>query len=153
ATLEKSVGLAKTTFGPDHPETLTGMNNLAGGYWEVGNAGQAIPLMEQVVELRLAKIGPDHPYTQSSLQSLASMYTRFIIRPDFKPFSLRRLPELRQKPPANGPVWAAVTAATAKQLLADRNPAAAEAILRECLAAHRARQPGGRTTASLSALL
>jgi serine/threonine protein kinase len=153
ATLEKSVGLAKTTFGPDHPETLTGMNNLAGGYWEVGNAGQAIPLMEQVVELRLAKIGPDHPYTRNSLQSLALMYTRFIVGPDFKPYYLRRLPELRQKPPADGPVWVAVTAATAKQLLADRNPAAAEAVLRECLAVHRARHPDGRATASLSALL
>jgi serine/threonine protein kinase/tetratricopeptide (TPR) repeat protein len=153
ATLEKSVSLAKTTFGPDHPETLTGMNNLAVGYWEVRNAGQAIPLMEQVVELRLAKIGADHPYTRTSLHDLALMYTRFIAGPDFKPLYLRRLPELRQKQPADGPVWVAVTTATAKQLLADRNPAAAEAILRECLAVNRSRQPDGGATAALSALL
>jgi hypothetical protein len=63
------------------------------------------------------------------------------------------LPELRQKPPADGPTWVAVTAATAKQLLADRNDAAAEAILRECLAVNRARHPDGRATASLSCLL
>jgi tetratricopeptide (TPR) repeat protein len=153
ATLEKSVALAKTTFGPDHPETLTGMNNLAVGYWELRDAHRAIPLMEQVVELRLAKIGPDHPYTRTSLHDLARMYTRFVVGPDFKPFYLRRLPELRRKPPADSPTWVAVTAATARQLLADRKPAAAEAILRECLAVHRAKHPDSRATAVLSSLL
>jgi tetratricopeptide (TPR) repeat protein len=153
ATLEKSVGLARTAFGPDHPETLTGMNNLAAGYWEVRDAHKAIPLMEQVVELRIARIGLDHPFTQGSLHDLAFMYTRFIVGPDFKPFYVRRLPELRQKPPADGPTWVAVTAATAKQLLADRNPAAAEAILREGLTVHRASHPNGRATAVLGSLL
>jgi serine/threonine protein kinase len=152
AILEKSVGQAKTIFGPAHPETLTGMNNLAVGYWDLRDAGKAIPLMEQVVELRIAKIGLDHPYTRTSLHDLAHMYTRYVVGPDFKPFYLRRLPELRQKPLADSPTWVAVTAATAKQLLADRNYAAAEAILRECLA-NPSRHPGGRATAALNALV
>jgi serine/threonine protein kinase/tetratricopeptide (TPR) repeat protein len=153
AILEKCVGLAKKILGPDNPETLTGMNNLAVGYWELRDAAQAIPLMEQVVELRIAKIGADHLFTRTSLRDLALMYTRYVIGPDFKPYYLRRLPELRQKPPVDGPTWVAVTAATARKLVADRDYAAAEAILRECVAVRGTRHPDRRATAALNALL
>jgi serine/threonine protein kinase len=146
ATLEKSVEAAKVVFGPDHPETLTGMNNLAVAYWEARKVHQAIPLIEQAVELRIAKLGPDHPYTLSSLHSLGVMYTRYAVGPDFEPCYLTRLPALRKRLPADSPVWVAVTEATADQLLTDRNYAAAEPLLRECLAAREESQPDAWTT-------
>jgi serine/threonine protein kinase/tetratricopeptide (TPR) repeat protein len=146
AMLENCVEAARKVFGPDSPGTLTGMNNLARAYWGVKRADQAIPLLEKVVELRMGKIGPDHPHTLTSLHSLGIMYTRCIVGPDFKPCYLTRLPALRKRLPADSLVWVAVTAATADQLLDDRNYSAAEPLLRECLAAREARQPNAWTT-------
>jgi hypothetical protein len=141
AMLESCVEAAKNVFGPDSPETLTSMNNLALAYWRVKKAGQAIPLLEKVIELRMEKIGPDHPHTLTSLHSLGVMHTRYVIGPDFKPCYVTRLPALRKRLRADSLVWVAVAAATADQLLADRNHAGAEPLLRECLTTREAKQP------------
>jgi hypothetical protein len=74
------------------------------------------------------------------------MYTRYVVGPDFKPCYLTRLPALRKRLPADSLVWGDVTAATADQLLDDRNYAAAEPLLRECLAAREETQPDTWTT-------
>jgi hypothetical protein len=117
------------------------MNNLAVAYWEARQVNQAIPLIEQTVELRIKKLGPDHHHTLSSLHSLALMYTRFVVGPDFKPYYVRRLPELRQKQPPESPMRLAMLTAIASQLLSDGDHAGAEPLLRECLETRLKREP------------
>jgi serine/threonine protein kinase len=69
---------ARDTFaaalGPDHPDTLKSMNNLAISYHDAGQHDPAIKLLEEVLALRRAKFGPDHPETLGCMNNLALNY-------------------------------------------------------------------------------
>ncbi len=78
---EKAIGLftkARATFtaklGPDHPDTMMSMNNLAEGYHYAGKYDRALPLLEETLALRKAKLGPDHRDTLMSMNHLADGY-------------------------------------------------------------------------------
>jgi hypothetical protein len=60
--------------GPDHPDTLTSMNNLAVLYQTRGKYDEAQTLCQQVLEVRRQKLGPDHPDTLTSMNNLAVLY-------------------------------------------------------------------------------
>ena len=63
------------TLGPDHPETLITLSNLATAYQDVGKAAEAIPLMEHVNRERYtARFGRDHPESVTMLNNLAAAY-------------------------------------------------------------------------------
>jgi serine/threonine protein kinase/tetratricopeptide (TPR) repeat protein len=69
---------ARSTFtaahGPDHPDTLMSMNNLAISYHDAGQYERALKLGEETLALRRAKLGPDHPDTLLSMNNLALSY-------------------------------------------------------------------------------
>ena len=69
---------ARATFaaelGPDHPDTLASMNNLANSYGDAGQNDRALKLHEETLALRKAKLGPDHPDTLTSMNNLAISY-------------------------------------------------------------------------------
>lgn len=60
--------------GPEHPNTLTARNNLAGAYESMGDVGRAIPLYEATLADREWVLGPDHPKTLVSRNNLAGAY-------------------------------------------------------------------------------
>jgi tetratricopeptide (TPR) repeat protein len=60
--------------GPDHPDTLASMNNLAASYEGLGRYAEALRLYEETLALRKAKLGPDHPDTLASMSNLANSY-------------------------------------------------------------------------------
>jgi serine/threonine protein kinase len=57
------------TFGPEHPDTLTAMFNLA-----ASRRNENLPLMEEVLTLRRKVLGPEHPDTLLTMSSLAVFY-------------------------------------------------------------------------------
>ncbi|KAI1315580.1 hypothetical protein F5Y16DRAFT_393330 [Xylariaceae sp. FL0255] len=59
----------KTVLGPDHPDTLNSMNNLALTWKSQGRTADAIRLMEDCSHLCIRVLGPDHPHTLSSLSA------------------------------------------------------------------------------------
>ena len=61
-------------LGPDHPDTLTTLDNLAAAYEAAGKLAEAIALFERVRDARVAKLGPDHPDTLITLNNLATAY-------------------------------------------------------------------------------
>ncbi len=61
-------------LGPDHPDTLGSMNNLANSYAALGRRAEALSLREQVAALRKEKLGPGHPDTLAGLSNLANSY-------------------------------------------------------------------------------
>ena len=61
-------------LGPDHPDTLTTRNNLAGAYDSAGRFGEAIELFEQVLDDRVRVLGSDHPDTLTARNNLAGAY-------------------------------------------------------------------------------
>jgi serine/threonine protein kinase/tetratricopeptide (TPR) repeat protein len=63
-----------TQVGPDHPDTLSSMNNLAAGYHADGRLDKALPLYEEALKLRKAILGLDHADTLRSMGDLAQGY-------------------------------------------------------------------------------
>ena len=56
-------------LGPEHPSTLTSMNNFAWTFWSL-DLKEAIQLMSEVFQYRQKKIGSDHPNTVQSIRIL-----------------------------------------------------------------------------------
>ena len=71
---EQVLAERERVLGPDHPDTLTIRNNLAGAYYSVGRFGEAIELYEQVLAEYERVLGADHPDTLSVRNNLASAY-------------------------------------------------------------------------------
>jgi tRNA A-37 threonylcarbamoyl transferase component Bud32 len=71
---EKVVAFRTKRLGPDHPDTLTSMNDLAGAYQADSQLQKALPLLEETLEKRKARLGADHPATLQSMSNLAGAY-------------------------------------------------------------------------------
>jgi Tetratricopeptide repeat len=63
-------------LGPDHPDTLTTRNNLAGLRGVAGDAAGAAAAYEELLADRLRVLGPDHPDTLTTRDSLAYLRER-----------------------------------------------------------------------------
>jgi serine/threonine protein kinase len=72
---ERALQLRRSIRGPDHPETLTSMDNLAVAYLDAGRVAEALPLCEEAFKLRRIQLGPDHPDTLDSMNNLAVAYS------------------------------------------------------------------------------
>ena len=72
--LKRSESLDRQHYGPDHPNTLNGINELAIAYQDAGKLDVALPLFMETLKLRKAKLGPDHPDTLISMSNLAIAY-------------------------------------------------------------------------------
>jgi eukaryotic-like serine/threonine-protein kinase len=76
SALEDALEVLKARLGPDHPRTLSGMNNLALGYRESGKLERALPLFEETLKRRKATLGPDHRDTLFTMTNLAVAHGR-----------------------------------------------------------------------------
>ena len=74
AIAEKAVGLAQRTLGPDHPNTLKSLYNLASLYEAGGRYGEAEPLLKQALAGFERVLGKDDPATLAAASSLGSLY-------------------------------------------------------------------------------
>ncbi|RDK41730.1 hypothetical protein M752DRAFT_319773 [Aspergillus phoenicis ATCC 13157] len=63
-------------LGPEYPDTLASMANLASIYWNQGRLKEAEELEVQVLELRKRVLGPEHPDTLASMANLAFAWKR-----------------------------------------------------------------------------
>ena len=61
-------------LGPDHPDTLTTLNNLAAAYWRSKQLDKSVPLFEDVLKRLEAKLGRQHPDTQMTVGNLGVNY-------------------------------------------------------------------------------
>src|SRR5262249_54043619 len=64
----------KARLGPDHPDTLSSMNQLGVVYWQLGQLGKSVPLFEELVKICEAKLGRGHPDTLQSVVNLGVNY-------------------------------------------------------------------------------
>jgi serine/threonine protein kinase len=72
--LEKARALREAELGPDDPDTLETMNDLAMAYQETDRIREAIGLMEETLRRQKAKLGSNHPHTLNSMNNLAAAY-------------------------------------------------------------------------------
>ncbi|KAJ7878248.1 hypothetical protein B0H13DRAFT_2545696 [Mycena leptocephala] len=66
----------KQLLGPDHPDTLTAMANLALTYHKLGRYKEAEPLESTVLEKWKQLLGADHPDTLWAMANLAATYRK-----------------------------------------------------------------------------
>jgi len=69
------VDLHKKVLGPEHPDTLTSMNNLAVTYSKQGKHNEAGELQLKVLDLCKKVLGTEHPDTLVSMSNLATIYS------------------------------------------------------------------------------
>ncbi len=69
----KVVDLGEREFGPDHPDTATLLNNLAGLYYVQGRYEAAEPLLKQALAIREKALGKEHPLVAQSLANYAAL--------------------------------------------------------------------------------
>ena len=58
---EETLALQKAKLGPDHPDTLASMNNLANSYAAAGQLDRALKLREETLALRRRSSAPTTP--------------------------------------------------------------------------------------------
>jgi hypothetical protein len=66
----------KTELGPEHPNTLTSMANLASTYQNQGRWMEAEKLEVQVMETSKTVLGPEHPDTLTNMWNLSHTWKK-----------------------------------------------------------------------------
>lgn len=70
--LESVRDFCQAAYGPDHPNTLTAVNDLASYYTHVGRRDEALRLQQEVLEKSRRVLGPDDPCTLTAMNNLAA---------------------------------------------------------------------------------
>ena len=71
--LRDALAIREKSLGPEHPDTATSLNHLAGLLTGRGNLAEARPLCERALAIQEKALGPEHPDTAMSLHNLASL--------------------------------------------------------------------------------
>jgi tetratricopeptide (TPR) repeat protein len=69
-----NLAISEKMLGPENPNTLSIVNNLAGIYWSQGKYDQAEPLVQRALAARERVLGPEHPETLGTVNNLANLY-------------------------------------------------------------------------------
>ena len=72
--LQQALTIQEKTFGPEHPDVATSLNNLALLYQAQGRYAEAEPLLQRALQIRQRVLGPKHPDSIASLRYLAALY-------------------------------------------------------------------------------
>jgi tetratricopeptide (TPR) repeat protein len=73
---KEALALRRSTLGPDHPNTLWSLSNLAQTYFAMGQYAEALKFAKETLALRQAKLGPDHRETLMSMRIVADCYAQ-----------------------------------------------------------------------------
>ena len=71
---QQTVHIAESTFGPDHPNVASSLNDLALMYTEQGQYAEAEPLYKRALAMREKALGPEHTDVAKSLSGLGVLY-------------------------------------------------------------------------------
>ncbi len=71
---QRSLLAFKNSFGEQHPDVATSLNNLAGLYESQGRYEDAEPLYKDALKMRKKLLGEQHPSVATSLNNLAGLY-------------------------------------------------------------------------------
>ena len=69
----RSLAIAESALGPDHPDVATSLNNLAGLYRAQGRYAEAEPLFRRSLAIAEKALRPDHPDVALILKNYLSL--------------------------------------------------------------------------------
>ncbi len=73
ALYRRALEASERVLGPEHPDTLNSVNNLAVLLMSQGDYAGAAPLYRRALEARERVLGPEHPDTLTSVNNLAHL--------------------------------------------------------------------------------
>jgi len=149
ATLEKS----KAKLGPDHPDTLACMYNLTVAYRQSGQLDKALPILEDSLKKRAARFGAGHPDTVLTMGALGKAYCDAKQGEKAAITLVAFVDGMRKRAPKDSPKFAGLLTQVSLSLLGCGQHAAAEPLLRECLAIREKTEPNAWTTFNTQSLL
>ncbi|MER5528734.1 tetratricopeptide repeat protein, partial [Streptomyces sp. NPDC002677] len=88
---ERALAITEAALGPDHPDTATGLNNLAATFSDLGRHADALPLAQRALTISETALGPDHPTTATRLGNLATTFGELGRHADALPLKERAL--------------------------------------------------------------
>ncbi len=94
--LKSALETLRAAPGPDHPDILTYMDNLAVVYLAQRRYDEAESLLKDLLEIREKTLGPDHPDVATTLNTLGGLYNVHGRFADAEPL-LKRTLEIREK--------------------------------------------------------
>jgi serine/threonine protein kinase/tetratricopeptide (TPR) repeat protein len=150
---EETLKLRRAKLGDDHPHTLQSMGNLALGYHSARKFDLALPLYEETLKLKKAKLGPDHPATLTSMGNLGKAYCDAMQGEKAAPVLRDFITGQRKRLPKEDPRFAELLAQMSLDLLKCDQFAAAEEMLRECLAIREKKEPEVWSTFNVMSML
>ena len=80
ALREAALERRKAKLGPDHPETLKSMNDLAVSYVADGRHSEALTLREETLMRQKSKLGANRPHTSSTNYDIACTHALMIVK-------------------------------------------------------------------------
>jgi serine/threonine protein kinase/tetratricopeptide (TPR) repeat protein len=150
---ERVLERRKVKLGPDHPETVLTMANLAVNYRDADRLADAVPLMEDALT-RARKIPGPVPANLRRLPSdLAAMYDRAGLFAKSEPLYREFLEAARKQFGQDHPQTAGALAQLGLNLLRQKKSAAAEPVLRGCLAIREKKDPDAWMTFDTQSML
>ena len=69
----RALAIDEASYGPDHPEVATDLNNLAVLLQATNRLGEAEPLYRRALAIRKKSLGMDHPRTVTVRENLAAL--------------------------------------------------------------------------------
>ena len=75
AIAKRALAILEKTYGKEHPEVVTRLNDLAGLYRVLGDYSNAEALYKQSLTIIEKVFGPEHPLVAFSLDDLAKVYS------------------------------------------------------------------------------
>ncbi|MDA1252686.1 MAG: tetratricopeptide repeat protein, partial [Planctomycetota bacterium] len=69
----RALAIDEQSFGTEHPEVATALNNLAQLLQATNRLSEAEPLMRRAVEILRSSLGDDHPSTQTVAANYAAL--------------------------------------------------------------------------------
>ena len=143
----------KAKLGPDHPDTLMSMNNLALGYQAAGSStSAAAPRADARADEGEARPRPPH-----TLQVMGNLASWLPGRREARPGACRCCDELadlwKRKAGVDSPQYAGALASLGLNLLLQKKWTEAETVLRDALTIRETKEPDAWTTFNTKSML
>ena len=93
---QRALAIREKRLGPDHADTATSLNNLAGLYHDQGRYGEAEPLFRRALAIRERALGLDHPETAISVRNYAVLLRQLGRASEAEKLEARFVPRARR---------------------------------------------------------
>jgi tetratricopeptide (TPR) repeat protein len=139
-------------MGADDHATLRSIFNLAGNYRDAGRLDEAVTLLDEYLPRALTVLPPGSPIRRNGLNGGAETYTRAGRHDKAEPL-LRELAYRAKQAGVEPPPYVGRLAVLGQNLLQQKKYAAAERVMRECLAICEKKEPDAWTTFNTQSML